>query len=253
MHIDGARAAVVVVAPYLLQQLRAGEHAPGMLHQVFEQFEFLVRQIDRMPVQAGRIAIGVNHQIAGADETVLVLNADLIGTRRRADRIVAALRHQSQPSLDLGRRGGGHHHVGDAPLRIDDGESAFGQNQHDRRGKPGGVDQTAQRFRRGQIIARIEEKYGVFRHFHETRRIHRQHAHTVGKQSQGRKDGCRVICERHKRQIRHGGSPCSRYRCCDCTLAVFYRRFIRFYLNDVDTFGYIYWYRIRYDHIMKRG
>ena len=167
-----------------------------------------------MPVQACRIAVGVHYQVSGVDHAVFVLHARVTGTIHCVDRRVAALRHQTKTPFDLGRRGGRHYHVGDAPLRIDHGEPALGEDEYDRRGKSGGVDQAAQRFRRGQVVSRVKEKNGAFRHFHQARRIHRQHAYAVGKQRQRRKHGSWVASERHKRQIRHVSSLCLLYWFC---------------------------------------
>ena len=78
VNIHGSRAAVVVVPPHFLQQLRAGEHASGVLNQIFEQFEFFVGQINRVPVQTCRISIGVDDQVAATDQPVGVLCPDRI-------------------------------------------------------------------------------------------------------------------------------------------------------------------------------
>ena len=206
MHVHSAGAAVIVVAPHLLQQLRTREHAARMLHQILEQLELLVRQVDRMAVQTGRIAIRIHHQIAGTDQTILVLHALLARTGRRVDRRVATFGNQAQTPLHLGGGRRSHHHIGNAPLRIDHGEAALGENEHDRRGQSRRVNQTAQRFGGGQVVTRIKEKNGVLRHLHQARRIHRQNAHAVGQQRQRGKNGGRVASERHKRKIRHVSS-----------------------------------------------
>ena len=101
MHVDGTSATVIIVAPYFLQQLRAGEYASRMLHKILEQLEFLVGKVDRMAAQACRIAIGVHDQIAGTDETVLVLYAGFGGSGCGSRRSVATFRHQTQAPLDL--------------------------------------------------------------------------------------------------------------------------------------------------------
>ena len=206
MHVHSAGAAVIVVAPYLLQQLRAREHAARMLHQILEQLELLVRQVDRMAVQTGRIAIRIHHQIAGTDQTILVLHALLARTGRRVDRRVATFGNQAQTPLHLGGGRRSHHHIGNAPLRIDHGEAALGENEHDRRGQSRRVNQTAQRFGGGQVVTRIKKQNGVLWHLHQAGRIHRQHAHAVGKQRQRGENGSWIASERHKRKIRHVSS-----------------------------------------------
>ena len=114
-------------------------------------------------MQTCRIAVGVHHQVAGVDHAVFVLHARFSGTGNRIDRRVAALGYQAKTPLNFGRGSGRHHHVGDAPL---------GEDEHDRRGQSGCMNQAAQCFRRGQIISRIQKKNGVFRHFHQTCRVH---------------------------------------------------------------------------------
>ena len=142
-----------------------------MLHQILQQFEFLVRQIDGPAVQRCRVAVGIHHEIAGTDLAILgALRIDRGAGAR--DRRIAAFRHQSQAPL----------HIGDAPLRVDDGEPALGEDQHDRRGQTGSVNQPAQRLRRGEVIPGVEEEHGVLRHLHQACGVHRQHAHAVGQQ-----------------------------------------------------------------------
>ena len=157
VHVDRARAAVVVIAPHLLQQLRAREHPARMLHQVFEQFEFLVGQIDRDATQVRGVAVGVHDQLARADQSVLLR----VGLLRRAicghSVGVAALRDKAQTSFHLGGRGARHDHIAHTPLRIDHGEASLGQDEQDRRGQAGGVDHAAQRLRVRQVVAAVEQ------------------------------------------------------------------------------------------------
>ena len=142
-----------------------------------------------MAMQAGRITVGIHHQIAGTDQAILVLHA--LTRRCQRPRWPAQLPRsdtKTQTPLHFGRGSGGHHHVGDAPLRIDHGEATLGENEHDRRGQSRRVNQPAQRFRGGQIVTRIKKKNGVLRHLHQACRIHRQHAHAVGKQRQTKEE-----------------------------------------------------------------
>ena len=101
VHVDGTGAAVIVVSPHLLQELRAREHTAGMLHQILQQFEFLVRQIDGPAVQRCRVAVGIHHEIAGTDLAILGALRIVRGAGAR-DRRIAAFRHQSQAPLHLG-------------------------------------------------------------------------------------------------------------------------------------------------------
>ena len=157
-------------------------------------------------MQAGRITVGIHHQIAGTDQAILVLHALLAGASGRAGRRIAPFGHQTQTPLHFGGGSGGHHHIGDAPLRIDHGEAALGENEHDRRGQSRRVNQPAQRFGGGQVVTRIKKQNGVLRHLRQAGRIHRQHAHAVGKQRQRGENGSWIASERHKRKIRHVSS-----------------------------------------------
>lgn len=49
VHVDGTGAAVIVVSPHLLQELRAREHTAGMLHQILQQFESLYARSMGLP------------------------------------------------------------------------------------------------------------------------------------------------------------------------------------------------------------
>src|SRR3954452_11934319 len=46
VDVDGAGAAEVVVAPYLLEQLRPAEHPTRMLREELQQLELLVGQVE---------------------------------------------------------------------------------------------------------------------------------------------------------------------------------------------------------------
>src|SRR5690554_2793141 len=47
MHVHGAGAAVIIKTPHVPEQLVAGEDPTQMLHEVLQQFEFLVGEIQR--------------------------------------------------------------------------------------------------------------------------------------------------------------------------------------------------------------
>ena len=72
-----------------------------MLHQILQQFEFLVRQIDGPAVQRCRVAVGIHHEIAGTDLAILGALRIVRGAGT-CDRRIAAFRHQSQAPLHLG-------------------------------------------------------------------------------------------------------------------------------------------------------
>ena len=176
----------------------------GVLHEVFEQLELLVGQIERVAVQAGRIAVDVHHQIAAAQQTVL-----LVAQGRRVELLHGVGSHrlafagQPQPSLHLGGRRGGQHHVRDPPFGGDHGESAVGQDQDDRYGQPRGVHHQAHGFGGSQVVAGVDEQDGVLGQTHDARQIQREHAHAVRQQRQRGQHGGGVFRRSHQRQIRH--------------------------------------------------
>src|SRR5580693_689199 len=55
VDIDCPGATEVVVAPYLLEQLRPGEYAPRMLGQELQQLELLEGQVEGAAVHPGRV------------------------------------------------------------------------------------------------------------------------------------------------------------------------------------------------------
>src|SRR5680860_1341236 len=67
VDVDGAGAAEVVVAPDLLQQLGAGEDPAGVLGEVLEQLELLVRQVQQPAAHPGGVGRLLDHDVAGAD------------------------------------------------------------------------------------------------------------------------------------------------------------------------------------------
>src|SRR5206468_359400 len=64
VNVDRAGAAEVVVAPYFLQQLRAGEDPPRVLGEELQQLELLEGEVEHAAAQAGRIGGLVDGQLA---------------------------------------------------------------------------------------------------------------------------------------------------------------------------------------------
>src|SRR3954454_17653674 len=65
-HLDGVRDRERVVAPDLVQELLARDHEPLVAHQVLEQLELALREVDR-PLPAGHLVrIGIEHEVADA-------------------------------------------------------------------------------------------------------------------------------------------------------------------------------------------
>ena len=91
VDVHGAGAAVVVIAPDLVEQLGPGENAPRMLGQIFQQLEFLVGEVQGPAVDAGGVAVLVNDDAGRLDLVVLTPPGAGDG--------------QADPGLDLGGPG----------------------------------------------------------------------------------------------------------------------------------------------------
>ena len=72
VDVDGAGAAEVVVAPDLLEQLRAGEDAARVLGQELHQLELLVGEVEVWPRDPGGVGRLVDDDLAGADRAALL-------------------------------------------------------------------------------------------------------------------------------------------------------------------------------------
>src|SRR3954464_1673360 len=123
VYVDRAGAAEVVVAPDLLQQLRTGEDPAGMLREVFEQLELLEGQVERRSADARLVGRLVDGEVTGAD---LLRPVGLPLRRGPAER-------ESPPGLRLRRSGAVEHHVVEAPVGGDRGETALGHDGEKRR------------------------------------------------------------------------------------------------------------------------
>ena len=149
VDVDRAGAAEVVVAPDLLQQLGAREHAAGVLGDELEQLELLVREVERPagdPCGVGRL---VDDQVTGADLVRHVV-------RRRSRRREPAQR-QPQPRLDLGRAGGVEEDVVDSPVGRDGREPALGHDGHQRDVDAGRADESGQPARVAEITPGVDQ------------------------------------------------------------------------------------------------
>src|ERR1700677_4207783 len=67
MHVDGPGAAEIVIAPDLLQQVRAGEDPARVLREELEQLELLEGEVERTAAEPCRIGGLVDGKLAGAD------------------------------------------------------------------------------------------------------------------------------------------------------------------------------------------
>src|SRR5215203_690160 len=98
VDVDRARATEVVVAPDLLQQLRAGEHPAGVLRQVLQQLELLVREVEGTAAQLGGVAVLVDDELAGLGDAAV----GAVGRRRGGQ---PAGGGPLETRVDLGRAG----------------------------------------------------------------------------------------------------------------------------------------------------
>ena len=153
VHVDGARAAEVVVAPDLLQQLGAGEDAARVLREELEQLELLEGQVEDAGADAGRVGRLVDADRARAD-----LGGD-VGVGRAGGQPTLG---ETQPRLDLGRAGRVEQDVVDAPLGGDGGEAALGDDEEERAVHAGRADQPAQAADVRQVATAVHE-HGVDR------------------------------------------------------------------------------------------
>ena len=70
VHIDGALLDEHMVAPYLVEQLRAGVHALGMGHEKMQQAEFGRPQVQRLAVAADPVRDRIQAQAVDLDRVV---------------------------------------------------------------------------------------------------------------------------------------------------------------------------------------
>src|SRR4051812_35042260 len=64
MYVDGARTAVVLVAPHTRQQLFTREHLAGMRDEEFQQLVLHVREVEGLPRDRRLIRLEVQQQVA---------------------------------------------------------------------------------------------------------------------------------------------------------------------------------------------
>ena len=129
MHVDGAGATEVVVAPHLLQQLRTGEDPTRVLCQVLQQLELLERQVERRAADTRLVGRLVDAEVTGPD---LLGPVGLPLRRHAAER-------EPDPGLDLGRTGTVEQHVVEAPVGRDRGQTTLGDDRQQRCGRASGA------------------------------------------------------------------------------------------------------------------
>src|SRR5690606_23935623 len=123
VDVDGPGAPVVVHAPDLLQQLLPGDHPAAVLHEVLEQLELLVGEVQRLPAGPHRPAVLVDDDVGDGDRATSLRRA---GRRRRP------VHRPPQPGLGLGRPGRGEEEVVDRPLVVEHGDPALGEHREER-------------------------------------------------------------------------------------------------------------------------
>ena len=105
MDVDGSGAAVVVVAPDLLEQLAAAEDPARVLREELQQLELLVGEVEDLAADPGGVARLVDGHLAGGDRELLAVVGGLGATQGQAD-----------PGVDLGRAGGVEQDIVEAPV-----------------------------------------------------------------------------------------------------------------------------------------
>lgn len=60
MRIDGAQITVVIVIPYLIEDLAAAQSLAGIAHQIVEKLVFCRAEIDILPVEDDLAGIAVD-------------------------------------------------------------------------------------------------------------------------------------------------------------------------------------------------
>ena len=151
VDVDGAGAAEEVVAPDLLEQLGAGEDAAGVLGEVLEELELLVREVERAPAQAGGVGRLVDDELA---EHQRALGAGAVGG--------APGPQQAQPGVHLGRARAGQQHLVDAPLEGHGDEAALGEDGDHRDVQAGGAQQATEAAGGGEVVPGVDQ-HGVVR------------------------------------------------------------------------------------------
>ena len=122
VDVDGARAAVVVVAPALLQQLGPAKHAPRVLGEVLEELELLVGQVEQPAPDPGRVGRLVDRR---PHPSVI---CHVPGSWGVVSRPAAS---RSRASTSAGPAGLEQHLV-DPPLRRDAGQATLGEDRDER-------------------------------------------------------------------------------------------------------------------------
>ena len=177
VHVDGAGAAEVVVAPHLLQQLLAAEDAAGVLGEVLEELELLVGEVERAAADARGVGRVVDDDLAPVDH---------VGGRVVRGLGAGAADREPDPGLELGRTAGVQHHVVHAPVVGDDRETALGDDEEDRRVGTGRADQPAEVARGGEVLATVDEDEVGRRSVEQRTALGGQDLHGVREERQSR-------------------------------------------------------------------
>ena len=90
VHVEGLRVADVIGAPDAVDELVSGHHAPLVLHEVFEQFEFLEREEHAFAAHGDLMLADLHGDVAAHQRDVVVdrtagLDRALVAPQDRAD------------------------------------------------------------------------------------------------------------------------------------------------------------------------
>ena len=125
VHVEGLRVADVIGAPDAVDELVSGHHAPLVLHEVFEQFEFLEREEHAFAAHGDLMLANLHGDVAAHQRDVVVdhtagLDRALIAPQDRADareqlaervglgHVIVRADLQTDDFVDLGAFGGEH-------------------------------------------------------------------------------------------------------------------------------------------------
>jgi hypothetical protein len=179
VDVDGAGAAVVVVAPHLLQQLGAGEHPSRVLGKELEELELLEREVECFPAQPGGVGLLVDREVARADDA-----AGVVDLGRRCQPTDS----QAESRFDLAGTGGVEDEIVDAPFRRHRDETALGDDRDERCVCTGRTQEAAERPGMDEVPPGVDENGVNNRRIDERARLERGDPDDMPEQGECGKD-----------------------------------------------------------------
>jgi hypothetical protein len=117
-----------------------------VLSEELQQLELLVREVERTALQLGRVGIGIDRELTGADQSA----AHGGGVGEPAD-------GQPQPGFGLGRACAGEDDVVDTPVGVERDQPGFGYYRDEGNAQPGRVQHPAGGAGLGQLGPGIDD------------------------------------------------------------------------------------------------